>query len=338
MNVVKNHFICPGRSESINFLQQLLTYLKSGHILQESLQLCTQVLGETQQYVFVSRISRLVTHGNSWSSSIRSVFARHSGLYSLAWAKNHSSLVKTAEHILQTMQRQERLIHSLTSTMLYPIIVLAGLIGTVVAYQIIIAPQFHAYLPEKTVWFGSVPPVIIGSILLSALLGTSYVLVNPFQPGFAQLLKKLPGIKWLIKLRIWELLLVFLDVRISSGFTLWEAISSARKIYGSTEETHQLGRIQQALFENRNMQHTVLHNPHIPDCLRKLLYSSLSCNNLESSLPSMGQIISWQIDQSIIRLTALTGPISILLCGWAVLGLCMDILLPLHRFLSGGIL
>ena len=336
---MKEKLLQPGRLESIAFLQQLLMYLNNDQTLHDTLHICDQLFKGKKQYAFISRLSRSIREGHSWTESVQSVLSSHAQLYNLGWAKSQEGLIKIAHHTFENVERQNRLVQSLATSMVYPIFVFTGLVVIIIVYQKVIQPRFYAYLPTETTWFGSMVPLALGSTLLVLLIGTVYVLINPLKKGFfASIMKLLPGTGKLCSLRVWELLLVFLDIRIAGGFTLWDACTSAQKVYGSTNEVRQIARIKQSLFESRNLQHVVLQNHHIPDCIRNILYSGLNSNNLETSLPSMQRIISWQLDQAIAKLTALSSPVAIALCGWAVLGLCMDILIPIHRFLSGGII
>ena len=329
----------PGRAECIAFLHQLIMYLSNGQSLCQTLQTCDHLFKGKKEFMFVTRLYQSIAEGHTWATSIQSTFDYQSTLYDLSRAQSKIGLLKSANHILRSIKRQSNLIQSLTALVMYPLLVCIGLIATLIVYQMLIKPQFYSYLPEEANWLGTVLPLAAGSVLLLFLIGAVYVVLNPLKKGWLPAtMRILPVVKRLCNLRIWESLLIFLDIRMAGGATLWDTLSSAQKVYGSTNEGQQLARIKQSLFAGGDLQLAVLRNHHIPDCIETIFYSSLQCNNLEGQLVPMQEIVSWQLDQSIKKLTTIVEPAAIVLCGWAVLGLCMDILLPIHRFLSGGII
>jgi len=339
-------------SDMANFTRQLSTMITAGLPLTDSLSLLRMQSGPALSPV-VSAILLDVQSGVSLSEAM--------GKHPQAFSRVFVSLVKAGEaagvvetilnRLADNLEKSREFKAKVISAMIYPVIVLLGMVGVMMVMMIVVVPkltevykQFNADLPiaTKTViaisdfmvhyWF------LAGLALLGLVFGAIAYLKTPMgRRWWDELVYKIPIVGPLSKQVMMTELTRTLALLVGAGVSVVEALNIVADALGNVVIESEIKLIAKRVEKGFPISISFSESGHFPPIAGQMIAVGEETGKLDDVLTKLSSYFESESEQKVKGLTAAIEPLIIILLGIGVGFLIFAIILPIYDITNKSI-
>ena len=339
-------------SDMANFTRQLSTMITAGLPLTDSLSLLRMQSGPALSPV-VSAILLDVQSGVSLSEAM--------GKHPQAFSKVFVSLVKAGEaagvvetilnRLADNLEKSREFKAKVISAMIYPVIVLFGMVGVMMVMMIVVVPkltevykQFNADLPiaTKTViaisdfmvhyWF------LAGLGLVGLIVGAIAYLKTPMgRRWWDELVYKIPIVGPLSRQVMMTELTRTLALLVGAGVSVVEALNIVADALGNVIIESEIKLIAKRVEKGFPISISFSESGHFPPIAGQMIAVGEETGKLDDVLTKLSSYFESESEQKVKGLTAAIEPLIIILLGIGVGFLIFAIILPIYDITNKSI-
>ena len=328
------------------FTRQFATMISSGLPLTEALLILrSQAKGSMQK--IVAQILADVEEGGSLSSSM----SKHSQ----AFSKTYIALIKSGElggvmdevlvRLADTMERQQEFKGKVKGALIYPIVIVFGMIGVAFVMMVFVIPrltdlytQFDADLPISTKILITVsnitsrfwPLMILG---FGALV-YGFKLYRDTPDGRRKvddIIFKLPLIGDLQRQIVLADLTRTLSLMVGSGVSITESIEISSEVVGNTVISDALKDVNKMVEKGFPIAFSFSRHPEaFPFILSQMVAVGEETGKIDEVLEKISHVFETESDQKLKALTAAVEPAILIVLGVGVAFLVISIIMPIY--------
>ena len=328
------------------FTRQFATMISSGLPLTEALLILrSQAKGSMQK--IVAQILADVEEGGSLSSSM----SKHSQ----AFSKTYIALIKSGElggvmdevlvRLADTMERQQEFKGKVKGALIYPIVIVFGMIGVAFVMMVFVIPrltdlytQFDANLPISTKILITVsnitsrfwPLMILG---FGALV-YGFKLYRDTPDGRRKvddIIFKLPLIGDLQRQIVLADLTRTLSLMVGSGVSITESIEISSEVVGNTVISDALKDVNKMVEKGFPIAFSFSRHPEaFPFILSQMVAVGEETGKIDEVLEKISHVFETESDQKLKALTAAVEPAILIVLGVGVAFLVISIIMPIY--------
>lgn len=337
-------------SDLIFFTRQLASMLTAGLTLMQAMRILKTQIEKPEMADTVSAIIVDIEDGKPFSSSLAKFPHIFSPIYvSLIQAAETAGLLdKVLIRLADNLEKQAHLRSTIQGALIYPAIVLIGMVGAVVVMMVVVVPQLaglykslNVSLPLSTriiIWLSDVTvlfwPFIVSFWLLFFPLLHRWRKTKAGQLVLDNLLLRFPIFGKLTKQFILTELTRTFGLLVGSGVLVVEALEkagmAASNIYYKQAMEMVAQRVEKGVSVGDAMSASALFPPIVPEMVK----IGESTGKLDEQLLRVSEYFEREVDQTVKNLTTIIDPLLIIILGVGVGFLLISIITPIYGLLS----
>ncbi|MCX6726093.1 MAG: type II secretion system F family protein [Candidatus Shapirobacteria bacterium] len=343
---VKKGFDRIGIQDKVNFTRQLSTMVNAGLTITESLSIL-----ELQTSPAMSNLITDVLHQVESGISLTDALQKHSNIFDQIYI----ALIKAGEtagvldkillRLADNLEKQNEFRQKIKGAMIYPIVVIGGMIGVVAVMIIFVIPkltaiyeEFQADLPISTkiligiskfathYWFLALG-VLAALFFLFRYLSHNYY----FRRQFDQFSFKIPIIGKLRKAMILTEFTRTLGLLVGSGILIVDAIEVTTKSLNSPNYEEKMKEVSKEVEKGLPLAMSLAKTEIFPPILPQMVAVGEETGKLDEVLVKVSTYFEQQADAMVKGLTAALEPLIMVVLGVGVGFLMMAIIMPIYN-------
>lgn len=332
------------------FTQQLSSMLSSGLTLLQSLSILKSQVQNTSMRSILQNVIADIEDGKAFSEALSKFPDVFSPVYiSLIKASESAGLLdKVLARLSVNLEKQEKLKSTVKSALMYPIIVVFGMIIVVVVMMVFIIPQLSTMyqslnielpLPTRIIvglsnFFIVFWPFIIGGIIFSIFLLKRWKKTASGELIIDSFLLKIPVFGNLRKKMILTEVSRTLGLLVGSGELVIDALKQTADVSGSVHYKNAIlnvtGRVEKGLSVGDSVMLAYLFPPIFVEMVR----IGEETGKLDESLLKVSEYFENEVDTAVKGLTAALEPLIIVALGIGIAFLMISIITPIYNLTS----
>jgi type IV pilus assembly protein PilC len=347
LNVLKKFSDRITLGDVTTFTRQFATMINSGLPLTEALLILrSQAKGSMQK--IVAQILSDVEEGEALSATM----AKHPQ----AFSKTYIALIKSGEvggvmdevlvRLADNMERQEEFRGKVKGALIYPIVILFGMVGVALVMTIFVIPrlttlyeQFDANLPISTkilIGFSKMTTTFWPLMLLgfgAAIYGFKLYHATPEgRKMIDDLIFKLPLIGDLQRQIVLADLTRTLSLMVGSGVSIIESITISSEVVGNTVVSDALKDVNKMVEKGFPIAFSFSRHPEaFPFILSQMVAVGEETGKIDEVLAKISHVFEVESDQKLKALTAAVEPAILIVLGVGVAFLVISIIMPIYN-------
>lgn len=337
-------------SDVIFFTRQLSSMLASGLTIMQALSILKDQIQNQAMSDIVREIIVDIEEGGSLSASISRYPKTFSGVYvSIIKASETAGLLdKALERLAENLEKQQRLKNTIKSALLYPIVVVIGMIIVVFIMMVFVIPQLNNLykglnvelpLPTKIIialssFFVTFWPFIFG---FAALLLFMYLRWRRTENGrliIDNLILKIPIFGKIIKDTIISEFSRTLGLLIGAGTLVVESLNQSSDTTGNIHYKNAILGVSKRVERGITMGDAMGIYTLFPSMLVEMVRIGEKTGKVDESLLRVSEYYEREVDYRVKNLTSLLEPIIIVALGIGVAFLIISIITPIYKLTS----
>ncbi len=329
------------------FTRQFATMINSGLPLTEALLILrSQAKGSMQK--IVAQILSDVEEGEALSVTM--------GKHPQAFSKTYIALIKSGEvggvmdevlvRLADNMERQEEFRGKVKGALIYPIVIIVGMVGVALVMTIFVIPrlttlyeQFDADLPISTkmlIGFSKITTNFWPLMLLgfgAAVYGFKLYHATPEgRRKIDDLIFKLPLIGDLQRQIVLADLTRTLSLMVGSGVSIIESITISSEVVGNTVISDALKDVNKMVEKGFPIAFSFSRHPEaFPFILSQMVAVGEETGKIDEVLAKISHVFEVESDQKLKALTAAVEPAILIVLGVGVAFLVISIIMPIYN-------
>lgn len=343
LNNVKN-------ADIVIFTRQLSSMVLTGITLIESLTILKQQVNKPKMQTVIDDLIAQISEGSTFSQALES----HSNIFSQVYialikaAETGGLLDKVLERLADNLEKGEDLKKRVRSALVYPIIVISGVVAVVGIMNIFVIPQLgklyenlNLELPLTTRVVLSIssfvttfaPGFVVGAIFL--FIGYKRFVKTDMGIHIIDKAKlKIPVIGPIIRLSILDEITRTVSILISSGTSILESLTISSNVANNIWYKTAM-RETGILVEKGIPLSSALQNQKIfPPILIQMTKVGESTGRIDDSMIKMAEYFERDLDVRVKTLTQAIEPILIITLGIGVSFLIISVITPIYSLIS----
>lgn len=339
-----------GSQNLIFFTRQLASMLTTGLTLMESLRVLREQIQNPVMVEIISNIIADVEGGKSFSLAI----AKHPSVFFPIYV----SLIKTAEgaglldnvllRLAENLEKEQRIRDNIKSALVYPAIVIIGMIAVMCIMMIFVIPQLSVIyqslniplpLPTRIIIgisnrFLTLWPFFIGFLLLLLFVFRRWYKTESGKLIVDDLVLRLPIFGKLLRETILIEFTRTLGLLISSGTLVVEALQQTAEIVGNTLYKNAVLGVAEQVEKGVNIGDAISGYSVFPPILVQMTKIGGQTGKLDESLLRVSEYFEREVEQTTKALTTAIEPIIMVVLGLGVAFLVVSIITPIYNLTS----
>ncbi|MBM3216285.1 type II secretion system F family protein [Candidatus Poribacteria bacterium] len=348
------------RAKEIEFFTlQMATLVNAGVQIDRALRVCGEQMPNPYLRQVVEQIRYDVEHGSSFADAL----GRHPKLFSPLYVNMVEAgqaggvLGVVLQRLADFTKQQRELRDSVTSALIYPMILL-GFVGLIiVALTFFVIPRFVVMfqdvgvaLPIYTrlliggvdfvrspygvawVWSGiPLPGVLLTILVIAAVSARQYSRTEAGKRVFDRLRMKLPLAGNVVRNFALVRLMQTMSTLMENGVTLLPALRIAKDTVGSVSYEEALGVAASEIERGSNLSGPLSESGLFPPIVTDMLAIGEESGEPEQMLARLAEYYDREIKRSLERMVAALGPLLILFMAGIVVFIALAIVLPIFN-------
>ncbi|MCL4353165.1 type II secretion system F family protein [Patescibacteria group bacterium] len=339
-----------GFSEVVFFTRQLSSMIGSGLTLMDSLRILKeQVTGEAM-IAMINGIINDVENGKPFSASIAQYKDVFSPIYvSLIKAAEVSGLLdKVLKRLADNLEKQQKLRTTVKAALMYPAIVVIGMIVVMAIMMIFVIPQLsvlynslNVTLPLPTLIVVSIStfainfwPIVLGTIALvifaykrwRATEGGLYIIDN--------FLLRIPIFGEITRDSILTEFSRTFGLLVGSGTLVVDALNQVSNTTGNVHYKNAILNVSRRVEKGVSVGDAMSAYPLFPPILVQMAKIGEETGKLDESLLKVSEYFERELDQRVKTLTTAMEPFILVVLGIGVAFLIISIITPIYSIMS----
>lgn len=329
------------------FTRQMGTLIASGLPLVEALEAQTEQIDNENLRRIVAEVREKVNEGSSLADAMARFPGTFSPLYTNMIRSGESS--GTLEIILQRLadylEYQIKLRSEIMTTLTYPIILLVAISGIIALLVTFVMPKVVKVFADM----GQTIPIYTKILIAStdfirewwwalALITAGvifwfrkYLKKESGREKFDRLLLRLPLFGKVVRMTAVSRFARTLSTLLSSGIPLLTSFDIVKNIVNNKVLAHSIEAARENISEGASIADPLKQSRVFPPMVIHMIAVGERSGDLEDMLNRVSEAYDREVETTITRLTALLGPVIILLMAGIVLFIVLSILLPIFQ-------
>lgn len=339
-----------GGQDIVFFTQQLSSMLSSGLTLLQALSVLKE---QTQNPFMVEVINAIIAdieEGKPFSQTLEKYPDIFSSIYvSLIKASETSGLMdKVLSRLAINLERQANLKSTVKAALMYPAVVVTGMIVVVGIMMVFVMPQLTVMyqnlgieLPLPTQIIVSVSnfvmtfwPFLIAGIIFTIFLFNRWHKTLSGQLIIDNVLLQLPVFGNLIKKMILTEISRTLGLLVGSGTLVVDALKQASDVAGNIHYKNAVMDISKRVEKGVPVGESTMFSPLFPPIFVEMVKIGEKTGKLDESLLKVSEYFENETDTSVKGLTSALEPLIIVALGVGVAFLIFSIITPIYNLTS----
>ena len=333
-------------SDVVFFTRQLASMLTSGLTLVQSLRILRE---QIQNLVFAEVVGNIISdieEGKTFSEAI----AKHPQAFSPIYI----SIVKASEvsglmdimlvRLADNLEKQQKLESTIRGALMYPAIVIAGMVVVVIIMMIFVIPTLNVLyenlniplpLPTQIIvglsnfiinfWF-----IILGMIVLSIFLFRRWKKTESGELLFDDIVLKLPIFGKLIREMVLTEFTRTLGLLVGSGTLVVDAINQTADTSANLLYRNAIIGVAKRVEKGMSIGDAIASYNLFPPILVQMVRIGEETGKLDDSLIRVSEYFEREVDQTVKTLTTAMEPIIMIILGIGVAFLIISIITPIY--------
>lgn len=337
-------------ADLVFFTRQLSSMLASGLTLMQALNILKTQVEKPEMFVMLDGIITDIEDGKSFSEAIQK--------YPVIFSPIYISLIKTAEasglldkvllRLADNLEKQQKLKGTIKSALMYPAIVITGMVIIVIIMMIFVIPQLTTLyenlgveLPLPTLIIITLSnftttfwPLIIGVIVLLVFAYKRWKKTEAGQLILDSLVLKLPIFGKLNNEVILTEFTRTLGLLVGSGTLVVDAFAQSSGVTGNVLYKHAIAGISRRVEKGVSIGDAMLAYPLFPQIVIQMVKIGEETGKLDESLLKVSEYYEREVDQTVKTLTTAMEPVIMIILGIGVAFLVISIITPIYSLTS----
>lgn len=331
--------------------EQMAQLLRAGMRLSEVLDVMAKRSSDPAWGTVFEGLRGGVIGGKSLSEAMASYPVLFSSLFRAMVAAGEASghLVEVLERLAEYLQRREAIQQRVVSALIYPVIIIAAGIGTVLFFMLVMLPRLSGMfkdmgqaLPLSTqilVWssdvltrFGWMIPIVL---VVAWRLFRSWIRDPQHRFIWDRSLLRWPIVGKLLSLGEYSRFTQTLATLLQSGVTLVEALRVAEATLGNTALKMGIREARTQVKEGKSLNEALASQALFPGLMLDMLAVGERTGDLSGALQHTAQTYERDLDRTIRTFTSLIEPVLIVIMAGFVGGIVFSVLMAVFDLTSG---
>lgn len=337
-------------SDIVFFTRQLSSMLVAGLTLMQALSILKDQMQNPAMADVVRGIITEVEDGKSFSIAISKYQNIFTPIYiSLIKASETSGLLdKVLLRLSETLEKQEKLKSTIKSALMYPIIVIIGMVGVMFIMMIFVIPQLTSLytslnidLPLSTKIVVGISnftitfwPLMIGGVVLFIFLYKRWHKTESGQLIIDDLMLRLPIFGKLAKLTVLTEFTRTLGLLIGAGTLVVESLKETSDIAGNIHYKNAIIGVSKRVERGITTGDALSAYPLFPPMLTQMVKIGEQTGKLDESLTRVSEYYEREVDQTVKNLTTAMEPIIMVFLGVGVAFIIISVITPIYKLTS----
>lgn len=337
-------------TDVIFFTRQLSSMLASGLTLMQGLNILKAQVQKPELFAMLDTMIRDIEDGKSFSQAIQK--------YPLIFSPIYISLIKTAEssglldkvllRLADNLEKQQKLGGTIKSALMYPAIVITGMIGIVIIMMIFVIPQLSTLydnlgvtLPLPTLIIVGLSnfvinfwPVVIGFTVFSIFAYKRWRQSEAGKLIMDSLVLKIPVFGKLNNEVILTEFTRTLGLLVGSGTLVVDAFTQASGVTGNILYKNAIAGVSRRVEKGVTIGDAMQAYSLFPQIVVQMVKIGEETGKLDESLLKVSEYYEREVDQSVKTLTTAMEPIIMVVLGIGVAFLIISIITPIYNLTS----
>ncbi len=350
MSIFNFFFDRVGFTDIVNLTRQLAIMLNAGLTLVDSFDILKKQTTKQSLLKMIEEINKDIRGGQTFSSALKKYPNSFSNLY-IALVKSGEASGKLSEILLklaENLEKQREFQGKIKGAMIYPIIVVIGMIGVMFVMVTFVVPKllglykdFNIELPLSTqilILISSFSarfwPFIIGGVFGGSSLLTRYLNTKSGRYNRDRLLFKLPVINNVVKISSLVDATRTLSILIASGVSILDALAIV--IETSSNMIYQLAfeNIYRQVEKGVSLGSAMANEQIFPPILVQMTTVGEQTGHLDDTLMRISRYFEMESELAIKAMTTLIEPLILVVLGLGVGFLIMSVITPIYNLTS----
>lgn len=337
-------------SDVVYFTRQLASMLVSGLTLIQALSLLKDQVKSQSMKTIVNGIITDIEEGSSFSIALSKYSEVFSAVYiaSIRAGEQAGILDKVLLRLADNLEKKERLKATIKSALLYPAIVIAGMIVVAAIMMLFVIPQIGALykdlsvdlpLPTRIVIFISDSFVFLWPFLLIFIFGipAGLRMWHKSESGkrvLDKIVLKLPIFGSLIEKTIIAEFTRTMGVLIGSGTLVVDALRQAASATGNVYYQEAIIEVSKKVEKGISMGDAMTASPYFPAIVDQMTKIGEETGKVDESFLKVSDYFDQEIDHDVKNLTTAMEPLIMIILGVGVGFLVFAIIAPIYNLVS----
>jgi type IV pilus assembly protein PilC len=338
------------QSDILFFTRQLSSMLSSGLTLMQSLGILKTQIQKEEMFMMVDGIMRDIEDGKTFSASAAKYPNAFSPIYIslIKTAESSGLLDKVLERLADNLEKENKLRGTIKSALMYPAIVITGMIIIVVIMMIFVIPQLASLYGNLGVALPLPTQIIIGLsnftvtfwplvIGVGVLLFIAYKRWKKSEAGklvIDSMLLKIPIFGIINQRMILTEFTRTLGLLVGSGTLVVDAFQQSSGVTGNVLYIHAINGVARRVEKGMSIGDAMLSYPLFPQIIVQMVKIGEETGKLDESLLKVSEYYEREVDQAVKTMTTALEPIIMIVLGIGVAFLIISIITPIYNLTS----
>lgn len=333
------------------FTRQLSAMLSAGLTLIKSLDILKEQLNSGIMEEVITGIINDIEEGETFSAAISKFPNVFSAIYvSMIKASESSGLLdKALSRFADDLEKEERLNSTVKGALLYPAIVIVGMVVVAAIMMIFVLPTLselyksfpNAELPLPTIIVIGVSnftitfwPIPVIAIVLISIFYKRWRNTEAGRLIVDSLLLKLPLFGSLIRKIILTKLSRTLGLLVGTGTLVVQSLEQVADVTGNIHYKNAIVDVSKRVEKGESMGDAMSHYTLFPPVLIQLIKSGEQTGKIDEILVKASEYFEGEVDQTVKTLTTAMEPAIMVVLGIGVAFLVISVLTPIYSLIS----
>lgn len=337
-------------SNLVFFTRQLSSMLSSGLTLMQSLRILKDQVPNEAMSEIIGGIIADIEEGKSFSTAITKYPGFFSSVYvSLIKASETSGLLdKILLRLADNLEKQQKLKSTIRGALLYPTIVILGMIAVMTIMMVFVIPQLSVLyenlnipLPLPTLIVMGISnfvitfwPFIIGIIFLSIFTFRKWHKTNEGKLVIDDFILKIPIFGKLISQSILAEFTRTFGLLVGSGALVIEALNRSSDVAGNIVYKNAILGLSSRVEKGMTVKDAMTQYTLFPQILVEMVSVGEQTGKLDESLIRVSEYFEREVEQIVKTLTTAMEPFIMIVLGAAVAFLIISVITPIYNLTS----
>lgn len=337
-------------SDIVFFTRQLSSMLTSGLTLMQSLGIIKTQVQKEAMFVMVDTVMRDIEDGKSFSNAIKRYPNAFSPIYIslIATAESSGLLDKVLSRLADNLEKEQKLRGTIKSALMYPAIVITGMLIIVIIMMIFVIPQLSALyenlgipLPLPTQIIIGISnfvivfwPLVIGAVVLFIIAYKRWRKTEAGELVMDSLFLKIPIFGKITQQTILTEFTRTLGLLVGSGTLVVSAFQQSADVTGNILYKHAIIGVSRRVEKGMAIGDAMLSYPLFPQIVVQMVKIGEETGKLDESLLKVSEYYEREVDQTVKTMTTALEPIIMIVLGIGVAFLIISIITPIYSLTS----
>lgn len=339
------------KKDIVNFSRQLSLMFKSRIPLVQALRSIAEQAKNVDLKEKILNISQEVEGGVPFSQALASHPKLFSAFYVSMVRSGEASgtLSESLNYLAEHLEREYDLVSKIQGAMLYPLLIVAVVVGVLVMMMFFVIPNMSKVLTETGQELPLVTKVVIwlsdflrswGWLALLVVIAGLVFLSRYFKTAAGKKIKdkyilRLPAVGSFLKMIYLSRFAENLSTLVGGGLPIVNALEITGEIVGNNVYQTIIFQVMDEVRKGEKISHVLNRYPNeFPPLLSQMVTIGEKTGTLDESLMNVVEFYRKETARAIDSLLSILEPLMVILLGGIVAGLMGAILLPLYKITS----